>query len=483
MLLPVSENSDPVTSFSSADTLWLSLGLMVILLIAFTLPVVPNDYWWYLRLGQDVLRTGSVPVSETYSYTRAGQSVVNQAWLAGVIFWLVYKAGGLTLTFLLRGILLAVTYSVFWGLAHLEKAGPRLATLLTLIAAIAGANNWSHRPQLLIYPLFALSLWVLWHWNRGENKALWALPLLGILWVNLHGSFVLMFVLSGSTLVFGHGDRKKLLITLALTALASLFNPRGIYGWEQVAFMLSNSSNMNYSAEWTPPMNNYWAMNIFFGWLLLFPVLVSLSPRRLDRLSLTWFLLFGWLALTGIRYVIWFLFLLIPLTAALLANWTKTWLDRPLKKNSSPAGYVFSVLILGLTLVVLPGVRDRFNGPQIPLYRDTLVGAVSWLKAHPELPGPLWADINTSSYLIFALPERPVWIDTRFEVYPPSQWDEYAAITEAAPQWQAILDRYGINLLIVAVGSPPQLAMDQSPAWCQPYQDQQAVIYTRCVKK
>ncbi len=469
--------------FSALDWLWLSLALLVILLIAFTLPIVPNDYWWYLRLGQDVLRTGSVPLTETFSYTRVGQPIVHPSWLSGVFFWLLYRAGGVTLTFLFRGIILSLTYSIFWNLAHAENAGPRLATFLTLVAALAGANNWSLRPQLLAYPLFAFSIWVLWRWNRGENKPLWIAPLLGALWVNLHGSFVLIFLLMGSALIFGRGNRKNLLLALAATALATLLNPRGIYAWEQVALMASNPAIKAYSAEWAPPLNNYWAMNIFFGWLLLFPVLVAISPRRLDRLSLAWFLLFGWLALTGIRYVIWFLFLLIPLTALLLADWTRRWLDRPGEKINPFFNYLISGAMLVSTLVALPGIRERFNGPEIPLYHTTPVAAIDWLKAHPELPGPLWADVNASSYLIFTLPDRPVWIDPRFEVYPLSQWQEYTAIDTAAPQWQAILDRYGINLLIVAYGSQPQLAANKSSVWCEQYQDEQAVIYIRCDKK
>jgi len=422
MLWPVSENDQPLGRLAPDDALWLSLGLLVILLIAFILPVVPNDYWWYLRLGQDVLRTGSVPFTETYSYTRAGQPAVQPCWLSGVIFWLVYNSGGLTLTFLLRGLVLSVTYSLFWMMARFENAGPRLATLLTLISAISATNNWSHRPQLLVYPLFALSLCALWRWNRGKNRLLWIAPWLGALWVNLHGSFVLIILIMSTALIFGRGDRKKLLFALSMTALATLLNPRGIYAWEHVALMAGNAAVKAYSAEWAPPLNNYWAMNIFFGWLLLFPVLVAVSPRRLDRLSLVWFLLFGWLALTGIRYVIWFLFLLIPLTAALLADWTRRWLDRPVRRASLPAAYTVSAIILLSSLVLLPGVRERLNAPPIPLHTGTPIEAIAWLKAHPELPGPTWADVNLDSYMIFALPERPVWIDPRFEVYPLVQW-------------------------------------------------------------
>ena len=72
--------------------------------------------------------------------------------------------------------------------------------------------------------------------------------------------------------------------------------------------------------EWLPPVNTGWQMNIFFLWLLGFPLLAVLSSVRLNRLEWTWFLGFGFLALWGERYVIWFVFILIVLTAQLLSG-------------------------------------------------------------------------------------------------------------------------------------------------------------------
>lgn len=46
----------------SYDFLWLSIALFPLLIIAMLLPIQPHDYWWYLRLGKDVLESGSVPV-------------------------------------------------------------------------------------------------------------------------------------------------------------------------------------------------------------------------------------------------------------------------------------------------------------------------------------------------------------------------------------------------------------------------------------
>ncbi len=84
-----------------------------------------------------------------------------------------------------------------------------------------------------------------------------------------------------------------------------------------------------------------------------------------------------------------------------------------------------------------------------PISPDTPVAATVWLSQHPELPGPLWSDLVFSSYLIFALPSRAVWIDTRFGmVYTPVEFAHYTVVADAQPGWQDVLDQSQINLLM-----------------------------------
>jgi hypothetical protein len=113
---------------------------------------------------------------------------------------------------------------------------------------------------------------------------------------------------------------------------------------------------------------------------------------------------------------------------------------------------------------------------------NTPVAATEWLAAHPGLAGPLWSEIGFSSYLEFALPQRPTWIDTRFEVFPVTQWQAYQAISEGRQDWESLLDTTGVNLLMVSPQNQPQLltALESSPAWCEQYHDDVAVIYQRC---
>ena len=463
----------------NAALLWLGLVLCVGLAIAFLLPVTPQDYWWYLRIGRDTVTAGALPRIDTLSSSQAGSPMVNISWGAAVLFWLIYRLGGLTLSVLVRGVLVTAAYALVWLTARRLGAGRIGAAALLLLAVLASSNNWSVRPQLFAYPLFALALYLLYRWQNGDRKAAWWLPLISLVWVNLHGSFIILILLSGAALVFGRGDKRRLGLAFAGILLATLVNPGGSGAWT-TAFDLLSLPAQQFSAEWHPPVNSGWQMNIFFLWLLAFPLLAVFSPRKLDRLEWSWFLGFGFLALWGERYVIWFVFILAVLSAILLADWEKKVLGEP--KPGSPAlNLGLSLAFILLPLALLPGVRNVWWPKAASVTEKTPIAATEWLASNPELPGPLWAEIGFASYLEFALPSRPPWIDSRFIPFSVEQWQSYKDITNARSNWQSLLDGTGANLLMVSPLDQPDLleVLTGSPGWCELYRDEVAVIYRR----
>src|SRR5688572_8579711 len=249
-------------SSRSRDLLWLSIALLPLIGLSFLFAIQPQDYWWLMRVGQDTLRNGAIPITDVISSSRFGESIIYQPWLAGVIFSLVYQVGGIALTFLLRGILIGLTYGLIWVMVR-EVSNARLASALVIVLGLASANNWSVRSQLFAYPLFIICLWALYRWQNGNNKYLWILPLSTFLWANLHGSFVLTLVLAGTAIVFGNDERKSLLITFGLMILATLLNPRGFGVWGYFVFMLNSPSDQFFAFEWAPPRNEGWQNNLF----------------------------------------------------------------------------------------------------------------------------------------------------------------------------------------------------------------------------
>ena len=446
--------------------------------ISFLLAIQPQDFWWLMQVGRETIQNGSVPITDTISWSQFGQPIVYQPWLAGVIFYSVYNIGGITFIFLLRALLIAITYAMIWFMLR-KVSNPIVATILIFILGISTANNWAVRSQLFVYPLFALCLWILFQWQNGNKKYVWLLPISILLWINLHGSFILLFALAISALIFGNGDKKSLLITIVITFLVTFINPHTYNIWNFFIFMMNSPSDHLFAFEWSPPRNEGWQMNIFFAWLILFAPLAKFSSRQLTRLEWIWFLGFAWLALTGLRYVIWFHFILVIFSATLLSEFVKRF-DEP-QKTFPQLNIAFGITMLIIPLMFLTGLREKWMGDSVPIYEMTTtpLSATEWLIQHPETCSNLWADYAFGGYLSFAFPSCKPWMDSRFNAYPPQQWEEYVQVTNAEG-WAEMFDDKNIQNLFLSQASQSKLiqAVSESNVWCQKYRDEYAVIFS-----
>jgi hypothetical protein len=266
--------------------------------------------------------------------------------------------------------------------------------------------------------------------------------------------------------------------------MGTLITPHGIAQWDHLRFMLTVPSNQEYSLEWRPPSNEGWQMNVFFAWVLSFAPLAAFSSRKISLMEWVWFLGFGWLAFSGIRYVIWFLFILVVLTAGLLAGIIPIKQDRPVRTRFPAFNVALACLFIPLSLLYLPGIREKWwnQAPDVYASDITPIKAVEWLKQRPQLPGPLWNDYAFGSYLAYALPSRPVWVDSRFFPFTGGQMEEYMRISRGALIWESMFQREGINLLILSTANQPLLIelVESSSSWCEQYRDEVAVIFSRC---
>jgi len=475
------KNHSEKLRFSQA-LFWLSIGMFFLLSLAFLLDVKPNDFWWYMRVARDTLTNGSIPQVDTLSFTHAGQPVVYHSWLSAVILYLTYQAGSLSWIVVLRVLIVAATFGVLWLLMYWTGLDPILTAGLLFFAGLATSNNWATiRPQMFALPLFILTAFSLIRWEGKDNRIIWLLPLVGLLWVNLHGSFIFLYFLAIPALIFGDGDRKPLSLALALTFILMFINPRGWGVWHYLWVEITSPNSQSVTYEWAPPVNIGWQLNIFFAWLLVFTPLAAFSKNRLSRLDWIWFLGFGWMAFSGLRYVVWFTLLLAFWSAKLLATF-KFQPSNYLRLRNKNLNYFLASIFLLLPIFLMPSFRERWWEQGPPTLPDsTPVAATLWLSEHPNLPGELWSDLGFASYLTFHLPERPLWIDSRFEVvYAVADWEEYNTIANADLGWEDILRRDGVNLLVSSFENDELIAnLNHTDDWCPVYQDNVANIYVR----
>ncbi|MBA4383609.1 MAG: hypothetical protein C0410_02635 [Anaerolinea sp.] len=466
----------------NAEFLIFALVMMLMLTIAVLLPLFPNDFWPYVRIGQEIVSTGHIPTTEFMTYTQSGQPAVYLYWLPSLIFWGLNKLGGVTLIGILTALCVGSFYSLLWFCLRELKVGALTSALVLLLTGLVGVNFWATRPQLLTYPLFGLALLAVLRWQRKDDRLIWYLPLAAMLWANLHGSFIILFFLLAPALIFGSGSRKKLLLVTLLSLAATCINYYGFGLWTNMFSMVNSQSIRDFSLEWASPTNDGWQANLFFVTLLAIPFLTAYIKPKINFIYWIWFAGFGWMALSTVRYGVWFLPVEALLLGMILAPLFARYLEGKDRFQNLAFNRVLGVLLLLFPITLLAGLRASWWQQAPPVYSSTTpVESVEWLKANPQYPDNLWSDFTFSTYLTSALPERKLFMTNRFEDFQPKQFSDNKHIAKADYDWQSLLDQYNVNLLMPSIDNQPDLiaAASASLDWKEVYCDEQTVIFAR----
>ncbi len=214
------------------------LAAVSILLVVITHTTADPDLWGHVRFGQDIVAEQAVPIADSYAFTSDGPWV-NHEYLAEVIMFSSYAAAGsagligLKLTLVIGAIALVVCA------ARRLTLRPIVRDFIVSLAIFGTFPQTTHvRPQLFSIFLFALLLVLLIEADHGRRRALLAVPLLMLLWANLHGGWLVGAGTLGVWVGFGVIDGSRswrtrgFLAAVGLLSLAAtLVNPYGTGMW------------------------------------------------------------------------------------------------------------------------------------------------------------------------------------------------------------------------------------------------------------
>ncbi|MDY7039692.1 MAG: hypothetical protein SVX38_02385 [Chloroflexota bacterium] len=493
-------------AFSWLDT----RRLMVIILFAsiFTMAVrtlLPPDMWWHLRCGQVQWAERTILRADIFSHTAAGRPWVNQSWLAQIGMWVLYSVGG----YQALAVAVAVIVTLTFGFVFAQgETSPYLRAFVVLLAAVASARVWVPRPHLLTFLLSGILGYLLYLYKHQGRNLLWLLPPLFALWANVHGGYIVGFILVGCVILgeignhlLGVGERilswRQILLlggVAALSLAACLLNPQGYRLLLFPINTLSSTAQQQLIAEWASPNFHEADLLPFLGLLLLTAAAVGLTGRRADATDLCLFLVFSAIGLRSGRYIGLAALVMAPVAARSLSHFPMPVFHSsisPSSPSSSSSGTDLSprvALILNWTLLVavLIACGVKLSLPLDPQLIAAVeeqaypVAAVDYLVGH-ELPGPMFNDYNWGGYLIWRLwPRYPVFVDGRADPYSDELLWDYSAIVRLRPGVREKLAQYGVNCALIPSGGGLATLLGMDPAWEQVYDDGQAAIFVRC---
>jgi hypothetical protein len=477
---------------------WLRLGIVPVL--AFLATVSDRnylaDFWHHLARGRAIAQSGTLVDHDIFTFTVAGQPFQDVNWLTQLGYYGLFQVGGLALVQVINSLLIAVTFG-WLVLICRRRCGSDLAAMIAGTIAFFGVwEVLTIRPQTLSMLLFVGLYDVA---ERGQERP-WLLllpPVFLALWANLHGAFPAGLILIGCFMLataFREGGGRPTWAfagCLAACILATCINP---YGWEIYRYV-GGTSSIAYRrqiAEWVAPRPDR-----LIGIVWLTSVLSAIGligwrwwrsrrfPALQDMLLLGFFFA---LSAGSVRMVPWWMLVSTPVVGECLV-WLRPQLAMASADAERPSWVAAGVGLVVVLQVVfsLPGL-DRYNpllGPtrRGPRVEDDLDAVQQQLTALGK-PGRIYTHFEWGEYLAWSdAPSCKIFMDGRIEIYPDDVWDKYSAVTTASTRWNAVLDEYGVDYLVLDTDLHGKSGLlqrvTQSPVWRQAFVSRRAVLFVR----
>ena len=474
---------------------------------------------WHIRNGQQILATHAIPHVDSFSYTMPGHPWFAWEWLYDLGAGVLCSRMGLNGVVFLSALLIAGVFAGLFRKTVVRTRYPLLAALLVVLAIFASSIHFLARPHLFTWA-FTLIFWDILETatTTGSDRRLYWLSALMLLWVNIHGGFLVGLALIGlylvgalwETLNARSPDEQigakamagRLGTTGALAFVATFVNPYGYKLWLHIHEYLGSRFYMNNIQEFLSP-NFHGAAEKFFAALLLLSLLglaVNRSRLRASRLLVILFsVYFGLYAARNIPIASILLVLtatpllagavehgsaaeeLAPRARDVFLGW-KNFAARTAGTELGLRGHIlplaavlitFAVCLNGGRLGARTQISAHFDGKRFP------VGAASFLAAH-GIHSQVFNPDYWGGYLIYRLgPNYKVFMDDRHDFYGEPFVRDYIKVQHIQPGWQEVLDKNKVNWVLVPPDWTLANALKELPQWRVLYDDQHALLFGR----
>jgi hypothetical protein len=478
------------------------------------------DLGWQMATGRWIAEHQQIPSTDVFSYTAPGQPWIYPVG-SGLLFYGAYLLGGYAPLSWLAAAVCAGT------IALLLRRGSLSSAVLAILAVPLIAIRTRPRADMFTVLLFASFLAVLWQQHQTGRARLWLLPVLMIVWVNLHLGFVAGLALiaayvSVEGLEMAWPERRapaaeRLRASwpwLIATFAATLVNP---WGWRIFDALLRQQSAMAAQLQWIPEWGsaqlNWTVMSsgsslrnpggAFHLTLLIAAAVVPLAllRRQLGAVAL----LSGAvvIAVRHIRFEALYASVVVVvggfvLNSALAALPEKI-REARLGSIRCSTGLAIGAAFLAAALACLRSTDLVSNRTYLA---STDLGSfgtgLSWwfperaaaFVEREHLPGQIFNSYNEGGYLTWRLgPTYRDYIDGRVLPFGAKLAERNSALMATppdVPEWQREAAEYDINTILVPLGRynglhlfPVLRQFCASAAWRPVYLDEVSAVFVR----
>jgi len=429
--------------------------------------------------------------TNSFSFTEPAHAWVNHEWLAEYILHVTHERFGnpglLAFKIFMGFCLVLVLYTAIKS----ECSSPPIRFLFLLLVVSTMGYGFSTRPHHFTYFFYALFLLLLKKWPQSRVFCLFLVPIIGVLWANLHGAFFIGALLLAVYMILeitksSHVNDTvprhipELAAVLGMFVLASLINPYGIRLW---SFIFESFTMFRpYLSEWAP-FNRLEQVLIhpdFIALAVLSFVGICFSRKPQD---ITWA---GILAVAFVGAIV--LRRNIPLFAITASFVVPRYLDDIAAKPvnallTSLSRRVIIVFLCAFILVtsVAAFFFNKVNPFEMEVRQDRFPGGVVHFMKENRLSGNALVFFDWAEYSIWQLyPDCTQFLDGRFsDAYSKATIEDYFNFLYCGKNWDNALKNYPTDIVLIHRGNPVYRKMTSRDDWVLVCQNNIAALFLK----
>ncbi len=405
---------------------------------------INHDIWMHIKTGEIIWNEKGLPENDVFSFTAQDNKWVFHEWLAQLIFYFFYKTFGIQSLIVLKAVVVTITLFLLYRL--IDKNNRYLSMLAISLIAIGIRYHSFIRPHIFGWFFLVLTIYLI------KKKKLIVLPLILIVWTNMHPSSILgFFIIALYMIKFYIIDRKNKFIYCSIACLFSLIiSPLGLG-----IFKIINQSGIPIIKEWKP----FTYQSIYFWGYLFFIIalftLFILSKNK-SPLEIILSIVLVYIGFSSRRHVALVYILLAPFFYKRLIEFIK--IKKSIKNNLMFIA-IFSIIVLSPLYMI-----SNYFSLKVPYYSYP-VKSVAFIVDN-DIKGNIFNEQGDGGFLLFWLyPHNKIFIDGRMETYGKRVISEYLTIAKNLPESKFLLKNYNVSIIITEKGIPLEKALFNDPEW------------------
>jgi hypothetical protein len=453
----------------------MNIAVLMALPVLFTITLNPTlecvrdpDLWWHLADARQLTSTHHFMWTEANSFTVGGQRWVNPEWLAELPYWFSYQVLHLRGIYLVEWLMICANLVFMYWRGYRRSGHAGAAWWAAGLAFLLISVNSGPRTIAMAYVAMSSELFILEAAERGKTRALWLLPPLFCIWINLHGSWLIglalfvLYLLCGAFGVkkgvveqeaFTPTERNRFLAVLGLCVGALFINPYGWHlVWNPIDMMFNQKLNISNVMEWKPLDLSTIAGIAAFAAMCLMVVCNAIQGRKWRVYELA-FVFFAWYAaLDHMR----FLFMAAVLTTPMLAVDLRRAFHLGSDEKTIPIANAFMVTAAAVTILAIFPSEKKLNAKLGTFFPMQTIQSIQ----------PSWRTFNSDHVGgMMTFESKPAFIDSRFDVF------EHHGILAAYLQAMylvrplEIFDQYQVDHVLVTDTMPIAYLLKRTPGW------------------